>query len=293
MDDIWREMNSEDTVLLSKYKNSIVTNFPEAQIKSTKKKTTTKKERSLTASNSKSSVLAQLGVGKGSSGSTDLSTLDEVVVSFASLPVSQMSPNELMQSIGRIINGIDESNDVVLRRSALLKLNVELFETNQYSYNCYNFVFREICKVLFKRFADDNEKCREIAYKLVLKLVTHANDIQPVLPYYMPALYHRLPTSLSYDDEMKLFIFDMEAHDAFRRGKAIDRQDKQALATYQCNGKEAAEEVRLLACQGLRAIIDKVCSVQNVNILVKIMTISLKIITIFAKNDDILVKMTV
>ena len=31
----------------------------------------------------------------------------------------------------------------------------------------------------------------------------------------------------------------------------------------------------------------------NIDILVKIMTISLKIITIFAKNDDILVKMTV
>lgn len=268
MDDIFAEMNKEDSVLLAKFKgHNIKTNIPLAQIPVGK---TDKKDKDNKKCNSKEKV------SKEKKKSTKRVTVDDVAepvaipasaLTFDQLPKSEMTAQEVLQTIGRDINCIDDASNVSLRKSALQKLRKELFETVQFSYACYNFIFREICKTLFRRFADESEKCRELSYELVNQFFLRATDIQPVLAYYFPSLYHRLPSPISYDEEMKIFIFDMEAHDAFRRGKAVDRQDKLALSVYNCAGKESSEEIRLLACQGLGLVIKRCATLGAISIL--------------------------
>jgi len=273
MDDIWKEMNQEDSVLLAKFKgHSIKTNIPTAQIpvktdkkeKKEKKVTDKDKEKKSSVSKEKKKSSKKVTIEEDDSAP---SPSTDVALAFDQLPKSETTAQEVLQNIGRDINCIDDASNVGLRKSSLKKLRTELFETVQYSYACYNFIFREVCKTLFKRFADESEKCRELAYELVNQFLLRATDIQPVLAYYFPALYHRLPAPISYDEEMKIFIYDMDAHDAFRRGKAIDRQDKHALSTYNCAGKESAEEIRLLACQGLGLVIKRCATLGAVSIL--------------------------
>ena len=44
--------------------------------------------------------------------------------------------------------------------------------------------------------------------------------------YFIPAIMQRIPSGLAYDEDMKVFVYDIETHDAYRRGKAVERQDK-------------------------------------------------------------------
>lgn len=265
MDDIWKEMNEADDVALSKYKNAtrIITNIPDV-IKKVKDPQKGKKKAAKQDSNLPLP-------SKPKKSKKTVSTEAEVVVTkkldFKELPESDATPNEVIQLIIRDINCMDDMSNQALRRTAVKKIIVELFEKYQYSISCYNAVLREIAKPLFKRFEDDVEKVREYAYKLFNLLVSHCGDVQPVLPYYIPALVHRLPSPISYDEEMKVFVFDMEAHDAYRRGKAIARQDNPAsvadvsMNTYHCSGKETSEEIRLMACQGLGLVIRRAISI--------------------------------
>jgi hypothetical protein len=90
----------------------------------------------------------------------------------------------------------------------------------------YNEVFRDSCKSIFKRFSDSAEKCREISLKITQSFFENSADFVPVLAYFFPMLMQRLPGGLAYDEDMKVFVSNMEVHEAYRRGKAVDRQDK-------------------------------------------------------------------
>lgn len=96
-----------------------------------------------------------------------------------------------------------------------------------------------------------------------------------------------LPPSLAYDEDVKVFVTDLEAHEAYRRGRAVDRQDKggAGVGGREGGGKEGAgakpkesgllthsvievsEEIRLLALQTLHTLFKRTTSLGSSTIL--------------------------
>jgi hypothetical protein len=169
---------------------------------------------------------------------------------------------EMSAKIARDLNTVnaDGVND---RRRALQKLHKTLFVDYSMSTIDYNFVFRDTCKVIFKRFADTSEKCRELSLKITQSFFQSASDFVPVLAYFFPVLMQRLPGGLAYDEDMKVFVTDIETHEAYRRGKAVERQDKTGGATGPLTHSvvEESEEIRLLACKTLGCLLRKTISI--------------------------------
>lgn len=157
--------------------------------------------------------------------------------------------NEMLSKIARDLNftSAENAND---RRQALQRLHLVLFTEFSMSITDYNEVFRDICKTLFKRYSDPSEKCRDLSLRITQSFFEKANDFVPVLAYYFPMLMQRLPGGLAYDEEMKVFVTDIETHEAYRRGKAVERQDKTGGATGALVHSviEESEEIRNLSC---------------------------------------------
>jgi len=81
---------------------------------------------------------------------------------------------------------------------------------------------------VFKRFSDTSEKCRELALQITIKFCLAAPDLTKCIPFLIPSILSRYPDCF-FDQEQNVFIHDMEKHEEFKRGKATERQDKQAL----------------------------------------------------------------
>ena len=133
--------------------------------------------------------------------------------------------NEMQSKIARDLN-LANSDDMNDRRRALEKLQKTLFIEHTMTTADYNEIFRESCKLIFKRYSDVSEKCRELSLKITQSFFERSSDLVPVLAYFFPMLMQRLPSGLAYDEDMKVFVTNMEMHEAYRRGKAVDRQDK-------------------------------------------------------------------
>lgn len=166
---------------------------------------------------------------------------------------------DMRLKIMRLVECISAADDVGLRRTSLLKLHRTLFEDFTMTEGDYSEIFREVAKPVFKRFADAVEKCREVAFRITQAFFEHSADLVLVLGYFIPALMQRIPDGMAYDEDMKVFVFDKETHEAYRRGKAVDRQDKgEALKSYAV--VETSEEIRLWGCNVLGTLIRKLSS---------------------------------
>mmetsp|Transcript_32943 Transcript_32943/g.33555 ORF Transcript_32943/g.33555 Transcript_32943/m.33555 type:complete len:1209 (+) Transcript_32943:51-3677(+) len=174
-----------------------------------------------------------------------------------SVTVAIITAQEMMTKISRDINlsNSDKDDD---RRRGLTSLCKLLFIEYNMSQQDYNEVFRDICKVLFKRYADSVEKCRELSLGISKKFFEKCSDMLPILPYFIPSIMQRLQPGLGYDEEMKVFIHDMESHDAYRRGKAVERQDKDGATSVQSHRVvDTSEEIRLLTFRTLSTLVHK------------------------------------
>eukprot|EP01041_Mallomonas_annulata_P011277 gene11277-23590_t len=172
----------------------------------------------------------------------------------------QIDAQEMILKIGRDINLINSEKDME-RRRGLASLQRTLFIEHKMNPNDYSEVFRDICKTIFKRYSDSIEKCRELALTITQNFFKVISDMVPILPYFMPAIMQRLPPGLGYDEEMKVFIHDIEAHEEYRRGKAVDRQDKDGITSIQIHKIiETSEEIRLLLCQTLAILVKRIDS---------------------------------
>jgi hypothetical protein len=117
----------------------------------------------------------------------------------------------------------------------------------------YTAFFHESCKCIFKRFADPVEKCRELALRISRGLIERVSDITPTLPYLLPALMQRVPGGLAHDEDTQLFVHDIEEHEAYRRGKAVERQDRDSMSAHVV--VEPNEDLRLEACRLIGALV--------------------------------------
>lgn len=165
---------------------------------------------------------------------------------------------ELQPKLTKEINAISDSNQVV-RKNGLQNLHRLLFVEHKLTERDYSELFHDVCRPVFKRFADPVEKCRDLSQRLTKAFFERAVDIVPVLAYYFPALMQRIPPNLGYDEEMKVFVLDPEAHNAYKRGKAVERQDKAGAVSGQSTVVvEPSEEIRFLACDALLALLQRV-----------------------------------
>jgi hypothetical protein len=173
-----------------------------------------------------------------------------------------ITANEMSSMIARDFNSTN-AEDVNTRRKALQKLHRTLFTAYTMCTGDYNEVFRDCCKSVFRRFSDPSEKCRELSLKISQSFFDCASDFVPILAYFFPMLMQRLPGGLAYDEDMKVFVTDIETHEAYRRGKAVDRQDKTggAYGILTHSVVEESEEIRNLSCKVLGSLLRKTAAI--------------------------------
>lgn len=76
-----------------------------------------------------------------------------------------------------------------------------------------------------------SEQCRLISIDCLNSLLLagrHA-DVSKHLPYLVSALAARFPRSGGYDEALQVFVQDSRAHDRYKRGGAVERQDREGL----------------------------------------------------------------
>ena len=115
----------------------------------------------------------------------------------------------------------------------------------------------DVCgNALFICTGDSKEKCRELAMKCLTVLCPNVVDITKHIPYLMSAILTRFPPSY-YDNEMNIFVDDIDSHFAYKRGVAVQRQDKIGLISSSIifDVVERSEEIRLLLCRFISTLI--------------------------------------
>ena len=168
---------------------------------------------------------------------------------------TRISAGEMLSKIQRDVNGSSDE-DLTVRKQSLKKLKATLFDDFSLTDADYGEVFGEICKPLFLRFSDPAEKCRDTTLRIVDNFFARSAEVMSVLGYFMPALMKRLPPGLAFDEDMKVFVHDLETHEAFRRGKAVDRQDRDGVTgAIHTTIVEESEELRLLMVKTLQTLL--------------------------------------
>ncbi|KAJ1453962.1 armadillo-type protein [Pelagophyceae sp. CCMP2097] len=105
-----------------------------------------------------------------------------------------------------------------------------------------------LSKPLLRRFEDPVERHRELAIDLMTLLITLVDDVIPQLAYLFPVIVARAPqAAVEVDLAMGIFVFDVDQHDAYKRGKAVKRPDLQLAFERErrVTVAEASETLRL------------------------------------------------
>lgn len=179
-----------------------------------------------------------------------------------------LTANDMMSKIARYISSIEGSDDISIKKNSFIQLEKSLFIENTMSDEDYNEIFSDICKTIFKKFADPAGKSRELSMKVTKLFFQNATNFVPILGYFVPAFMQRIPPEIAFDEELKVFVSDFESHDAYKRGKAIDRQDKGGIQGMNNHIViETSEETRLLACRTLYCLIKRVIEIGAASVL--------------------------
>ena len=115
---------------------------------------------------------------------------------------------------------------------------------------------------LFRRLNDASEICRLHAINCLKLLFLSHLDTGKHLGFLMPVVLAKYPCT-HFDEEMNVFVDDFEKHQFYKRGGAIERQDREHLLSGSVTSKvvDSSEEIRLAICELLRDIIR--CFVQQ------------------------------
>lgn len=158
---------------------------------------------------------------------------------------------DFLATVARDINCI--SDEVVgVRMAALKRLDASIFgSARQLTDEQLQDLYPELMKPLLKRFGDKAEKCRELAISMTAKFMAVIADLGFSLPYVMPAVTERLGQQWQYDLDLKVFVRDVDAHDAHRRGRVTPLANRHLTTVV-----EPSEEVRLLLAKVIGAVLD-------------------------------------
>jgi hypothetical protein len=163
--------------------------------------------------------------------------LDRNLPLVSDLPVNQ---RELICSSNKMPSQqeiCDNSNDIQRSAAARDRLQVILDSCG---------------KNLFRLIGDNNEKCRGLSLECLNLLFLSGVDMARHIPYLIPALSSRY-SICAYDKDLEVFVTDDVSHEFYKRGGAIDRQDRDGLLG-QSNSAlrqfiEPNEEFRLALCR--------------------------------------------
>ena len=161
----------------------------------------------------------------------------------------------------------DNANDEVEGKSSALCTTISIAQENE-TRKHLQFLLDGTANSLFRRISDASEKCRELALHAINMLILNANDLTKHVSYLLPALLARYPPSY-FDQELNIFVHDMEAHEGYRRGVANERQDKANLVhgLKKIEVIEPSEEVRLLLCDIVGSLLKAGINYGSVSIL--------------------------
>ena len=161
----------------------------------------------------------------------------------------------------------DEDGDEASDSITPLTSSVTLAQENEVRKKM-QFVLDGTANSLFKRVSDTSEKCRELSLKIVKILIQNVLDLTKHVSYLLPALLSRYPPTF-FDQELNVFIHDLEAHEGYKRGVASERQDKSNLVhgIKKIDVVEPSEEVRLLLCDVVGSLLKAGVSYGSLSIL--------------------------
>eukprot|EP00752_Nemacystus_decipiens_P006103 g5507.t2 len=109
-------------------------------------------------------------------------------------------------------------------------------------------LMQALAKVMFKGLADPTEACREASIEAATLFVEHVSDLTPHLAYLFPILMARVvPAGSLYDPSLRLFVHNNDEHEAYKRGRATERQDQHVPILQRVT--EGSEELRLSLCR--------------------------------------------
>ena len=189
----------------------------------------------------------------------NLSNSEEKSTSSHTVPKTVLSINDAKALISSNVLNLGDS-DGQTRKSALSSLRQKIFKDYILVDKDYSSLLQDLCKPIFKAFSDEIEKCRELAFLITIDFINHSCDLVPILAYFFPAILRRIPGSYGYDQELQIFVYDMQLHESYKRGRAVSRQDKIQNLTVEV--VEHSEELRLLSCQMLRTLLVRLQSFQ-------------------------------
>lgn len=115
----------------------------------------------------------------------------------------------------------------------------------------------DLCVRKLCRLVDDKvEKCRRASLECLELLFLTNLDVAKHIPYLIPVLVARYSTS-TYDKDLEVFVQDNCLHEFFKRGGAVDRQDRGGLLSRSasCQLIEPNEDLRLAMCNTLQSVV--------------------------------------
>jgi hypothetical protein len=225
IDSVWENMKMEEVVNIGEYKSRLAAKDKEEDSIQALIKKKDKLERSVAAKSHELSPTAKKTAKKKDKKVEKISAVDASPRHDDVVSLSKKSSVDVVSVVSRLMDALNDE-DKKSRRTTLVKVHALLFEENVLSPPEYSVLFRDNCKRIFKLLSDPDEKCREMSTLIALKFSSKATDFVSVLGYLMPCVMERLPQGLAYDEEMKVFVTDMDTHEAYRRGRAVDRQDR-------------------------------------------------------------------
>jgi hypothetical protein len=122
---------------------------------------------------------------------------------------------------------------------------------------------------LFQLMSDQSEKCRGLSLQCLQILFLAGVDLVKDIPYLIPTLTARYSRS-AYDNELEVFVSDDRLHEFYKRGGAVDRQDRDGLLNQGSSlfqVIERDEELRLGLCQTLESLVRGLDSTRSLSLL--------------------------
>lgn len=294
IDEIWESMNADvPKVTLAKEKKkkkkTDTLNKEEKQKKSNEKKNEAQKViQSILSSSSSSSVISP----PSSTNSPDISNQPKTLLKaprkaevISTLNDSDTKRKKAM--LKYLLEYIIEQNNILINQE-----NSVIPSSHSHHHHHYNpnDLLHDYGKLLFQFFTDPNDSCRELSFQICTELFKTSTDFSPILPYYFSSLFHHMPPSISYDTELQVFVFNKELHEDYKRGKAVERQDRfltsptPTSTSYTPSGSgsgssslsllkispsvlEPSEEIRLKSMISLQVLIERIINLSCSSIL--------------------------
>jgi hypothetical protein len=197
----------------------------------------------------------------------------------------QISAQSILLNLSREFSSLTVSSDPTIRRRNLLKIYKDIFQgsagivTPQALNEIFSEKFKVFCEVLD---SDRTESCREVTLKIIISAFEHLTDFSVVLGFFFSTILKRLLSTFGFDSQLNIFVVSEEEHQAYLRGRAIDRQDKLVLAATAaaqpipspaslpgikencCFERiEFSEELRLLTVKSLTTLIRRLISINQ------------------------------